>query len=53
MWIERAQKYCAEEGIARAVRRDTREVGSVQEYISCNYGRYQYVVHADADADVV
>ena len=33
MWIERAQRRecCAEEGIARAVRRDTREVGNVQE----------------------
>ena len=35
MWIERAQRRegCAEEGTARAVRRDTREVGNVQEWV--------------------
>ena len=35
MWIERAQskECCAEEGTARAVRRDTREAGNVQEWV--------------------
>ena len=42
MWIERAQRRecCAEEGTARAVRRDTREVGNVQEWVKIRMWRW-------------
>ena len=52
MWIERAQRReCCAEGTARAVRRDTREVGSVQEWVKMRMWRWAKVGGGVSNAD--